>query len=203
LLATLADLEKRLLSLENFRWRVRNACKQITKKDISELYISETASDCASSKSDGEDMDIKTEVLVEPQNTQSAHPVLEVASVFVWPLLRDWLLQKDGEGNRKLRFSRFLRLTDAKNVRQVLFERNKKAEQKYGSGLTMDQDVPSFQPAVEKLADSVYFLFKTMNDASVLHAQNPNEYNRQLDIVTDLYNVLGSFLAEIRAAKLK
>lgn len=149
-------------------------------------------------------MDQKAEIVIHNDNNLAgANRLVGVATTFIWPMLVEWLLKRDEDGKGKSRFSRFLHLIDPRNVRQALFERNKKAEAKYGSGLTVEQGIPSFQPAVEKLSDSVYFLYKTLNNAEQLHVQNPNEYNRQLNIVTDLHNILGTFVSDLKAVKVK
>lgn len=135
-----------------------------------------------------------------PDPPQGSIPpaVVAVATNLVWPVLRDWIVTKDAEGSRKSRFGNFLRLVDPKNVRQALFDRDRKAQEKYGSGLAFETEVPSFEKSVEKLSDSVYFLFKTLKSAQDLATSNTNEYQRQLNLVTDLHSILGSFIADLK-----
>lgn len=204
------DLEKRIRSLENFRWRLRNSLSTVLEKDVTEDSlgsVTETVTideyETASSKSDSDvepEMEIETHVIQESQNDlASMHLVAETVSNLVWPLLRDWLNSKDKEGNRKLRFSKFLRLIDPRNVFQALAERDDKAKRKYGEGLSLEDAPANFQPAIEKLSDSVYFLFLTTKSAEQLRVSNPNEYARQLNTITDLHNILGSFIGDLKA----
>ena len=44
----------------------------------------------------------------------------------------------------------------------------------------------------------LYFLFLTTKSAEQLRLSNPNEYARQLNTITDLHNILGSFIGELK-----
>lgn len=200
------DLDKRVRSLENFRWRLRNAFGVLRERDDSETsleYVPENELDLVSSKSDSDTDEMQSQMIEVHDNMASAHFVVEIATSFVWPLLRDWISRRNEDGNRRFRFSKFLRLIDPRNLIQALSEREEKAQQKYGSGLSIQEGDLGIQQAIDKLSDSVFFLFKAINNTNELARHNRNEFNRQLNIITDLHSTLGAFISEIKSAKLK
>lgn len=186
--------EARIEKLEKMVQRIYRLLK---KTDSTLESISESS---FNSNRSGSESDMECYVMEPdpPMQTIPVGPIAQVASTLVWPLLRDWLARKDEEGSRRGRFARFLKFIDARNLRQALFERNKKAESKYGEGLSMEVGGDGLQTGVEKLSDAVYFLFKTTHCAESLCNNNPNEFKRQLDLVTDLHNVLGTFVLELK-----
>ncbi len=208
------QLERRVRSLEFFRDKVEergfiylgkpddHKTKQVNKlHDIlrrTEFVAKRTTSNPGPQM---EDPPPKAIVATRSQDQLKSVPIQAIVATtasLVWPCLRDWIFQKDQEGSRKAKFGNFLRLIDSRNVRQALFERDKKAQSKYGTGLSFESEVSSFPKSVEKLSDTVYFLFKTLKDAQELSKTNINEYKRQLDLVSDLHSILGAFIADLR-----
>lgn len=74
----------------------------------------------------------------------------------VYPKLVAWLLEPSNK--RVGSWSKFFSVSN--DVRQLLFERNRKAIEKYGEGLRMDQGPSGLAQAQHKLADAIFFLFK-------------------------------------------
>lgn len=135
----------------------------------------------------------------EADTPTSTSPALIATTVVqaVWPLLKDWISSKEQGQEGRPRFARFLKFIDPRNLRAALFEREKKAQKKYGQGLLVDENA-SFQPAVDKLSDAAFFLFKARQSATELKKNNINEYKRNMDLLVDLNNVLNAFIAEMK-----
>ena len=74
----------------------------------------------------------------------------------VYPKLVAWLLEPSNK--RVGSWSKFFSVSN--DVRQLLFERNRKAIEKYGEGLRTDQGPSGLAQAQHKLADAIFFLFK-------------------------------------------
>ena len=128
----------------------------------------------------------------ETVSMEIAKPIISA----VWPLIITWLSEKDTEDyKKKHRFNRWLRLIDAKNLRQLLFTRDQKARQKYGRGLTTE-DPGGLEEATKKLADAVFFLSKANFAPQDLSGP---EFNRQLTLLMDLHSVLGNHIVELKS----
>lgn len=215
----MVSLEKRVKSLELFREQIEERGVYLGKANPSTMQgamrlhsiLRRTGAPIPAKRTNSNPVDLETQFMQKatvlpadpPQQSIPVGPIVRAGATLVWPLLRDWLTRKDEEGSRKGRFGSFLKFIDARNLRQVLFERNKKAEKKYGEGLSMEVGDAGVQTGVDKLSDAVYFLFKTLHEAESLCAHNPNEYNRQLDLITDLHNVLGTFVADLKDVKVR
>ena len=113
----------------------------------------------------------------------------------IWPLLVDWLTEKDTEGNRRSRFGKWLKLIDARNTRQLLFTRELKGREKYGNGLSLS-DSKGLEDATKRLADSVFLLVKSCKERN---RYSSNELGRQVTLLTDLHNVIGNLIMELKS----
>lgn len=111
----------------------------------------------------------------EQKETKPAEPAKEITPV--WPLLKNWLLNPEEKAG-------VFRSIISKNgkVRQQLFERDKRALQKYNSPLALQTPKDGLKETIKKLSDAAFFLAKTLfeNGAKKLFIEN------DLNLISDL-----------------
>ena len=122
-----------------------------------------------------------------------AAAAIETVSTLVWPLLKQFITNPS-----QLRQQWRMKIP-GKNpeLRKILFEREKKAQKKYGRGLSLFEDKPGIKEAQEKLADSCFLLFKYKEEQQQKEkAAKTNKEDKQL--IRDLICVIESILFEIK-----
>ena len=132
---------------------------------------------------------------------QSVPVVLEAVNAAlstIYPMLIQWIQSKDNDGNRRFG-ARFFKLINQRNVRQALFERDRKAKKKYGRGLsTMDQI--GTQDSVEKMGDVVFMLYKMVENYKQSNEKRSIKEQEAFNTLLDLNTTVQFLLTELKQA---
>lgn len=182
----LERIERRIKILEKFKQRTIEAITKITVESGS----------MSSSSSSVESLP-ELAVMKEPDPPQGS-AITTVAEKVIFEILKGWLEHRNNNPlNSKIKFGqKILKFIDFKNVRAALFNRQKKAMLKFqNNGLELDVGPSGLDPAIDKLCDSVFFIFKELKTNN---SKNVNEKQRQLNLLTDLHNLIGVFISELK-----
>lgn len=116
----------------------------------------------------------------------------------VYPKLVSWLIEPAA---RKV--GSWTKVMSASNeVRQLLFDRQRKAEEKYGEGLKFDEGPDGLYEASNKLGDAIFFLYKVLvnsyNKPLVETLTEKVEKERTLKVINDLILLLQNLASDIK-----
>lgn len=115
----------------------------------------------------------------------------------VYPKLVSWLIEP---ANRKV--GSWAKFFSASNeVRQLLFDRNRKAQEKYGDGLKFEEGPNGLAEAALKVGDAVFFLYKFLIKKGTTKPEKRSEWvdqDKKLKQVEELIILLQNLAADIR-----
>jgi hypothetical protein len=209
-------IDCRLASHERFRERVKKFCKQliINAEKINEIdpvliFDNEGRYNqdffCISKSDSSEDMDNisfieNTDPPLGSGLSIATDIIVKTAAMTVWEFLKNWLNEKENPDKKNQGLKYFLRLTHPKTIRNILFKRDLKALNKYGDNLRFNEGPNSYDEAINKLSDAVYFIAKGSQEDNI--SKNKHLTKEQLEILTDLHNVLNSFILDCKKKNL-
>jgi len=133
--------------------------------------------------------------VIEAAATAAPIIVKAVENTKVYDLLKTWLHDPT---NKILHWQKAHSLTN--ELRQLVFDRDLKAQSKYGAGLTLDDKAGGLPEAANKLADALFFLFKHHKSlpSSSTTATTTSSTKSQKTLVQDLHNLIGTLLKEMK-----
>lgn len=136
--------------------------------------------------------------------TDSANPVVALAPLLiplgnavaglVYPKLVSWLIEPAAR-----RVGSWSKIFSASNeVRQLLFERQRKGADKYDGGLRFEDGPLGIVQATEKLADALFFLYKFQAARKTPETRTEKvEQEKAVKIVEELIALLQTILADL------
>lgn len=115
----------------------------------------------------------------------------------VYPKLVSWLLEPSNK-----RVGSWSKLFSVSNeVRQLLFERDRKATEKYGAGLQFGEGPLGLVDAARKIGDAIFFLYKFMHNKTNTKTSTLTEKVEQekvLKQIDELITLLQSLSSDIK-----
>lgn len=83
------------------------------------------------------------------------------------------------------------------SIKELFTSRDSKARQKYGHGLSLEDDIDGLETTQNKLADALFLLTK-MKETKKKNFPLTNEQIKQLETIRDLQKLLTAILQEIK-----
>lgn len=134
----------------------------------------------------------ETTQFYSPEKLEASGANKDANGALVYPELVTWLVNDDEK-----KIHNWTKVRAATNeVRQLLFERQRKAETKesYGGGLKLDEGPDGITHAAVKLADALFFMFKHVREQRPMTRTQKVNMEKGTQVVKDLLLLINNLL---------